>query len=127
MKEDSDDGSDYGSHFLGETMREGWQEMAALCGKMTDTEEERMAGFLLWMVSNVCRMEPAQVVRLYCGLGDDCVRVGIDKIKMEAREVCSLADDYEIMKSELHDKRQEVGDFRGASEKVEENHCKVGR
>ena len=45
-KEDSDDGSDDRSHFLGETMREGWQEMAALCGKMTDAEEGHMVGFL---------------------------------------------------------------------------------
>ena len=28
---------------------------------------------------------------------------------MEAKKVCSLADDYEIMKSELDDKWQEVG------------------
>ena len=30
---------------------------------------------------------------------------------MEAREVCSLADDNKIMKSELDDNRQEVGDL----------------
>ena len=39
-------------------MREGWQEMAALCGKMTDTEKGCMVGFLLSVVSNVCSMEP---------------------------------------------------------------------
>ena len=37
-KKESDEGSDDGSRFLGETIREGWQEMAALCGKMIDTE-----------------------------------------------------------------------------------------
>ena len=68
-KEDSDDESDYGSCFLRETMREGWQGMAALCGKMTDAEEGRVVGFPLSVVSNVCRMEPIQVVRLCCGLG----------------------------------------------------------
>ena len=78
---------------------------------MTDAEEGRMVGFLLSVVSNVCRMELTKVVRLCCGLGDDCVAVGMDKIEMQAREVCSLADDYEIMKSELNDKRQEVGDL----------------
>ena len=109
-KEDSDDVSDDGSRCLVETMREGWQEMATLYGKMIDAEEGRMVGFLLLVVSNVCRMEPTQVVRLCCGLGDDCVAVGMDKIETEAREVCSLADDYEIMKSELDEKRQEVGD-----------------
>ena len=56
-------------------------------------------------------MEPTQVVRLCCGLGDDGAVVGIDQVEMEAREVCSLADDYDIMKSELDDKRQEVGDL----------------
>ena len=110
-KEDSDDESDNGSRFLGETMREGWQEMAALCGKMTDDEEGCTVGFLLSMVSNICRMEPTQVVRLCCGLGDDSVAVGMVKIEMEVREVCSLADDDDIMKSELDDKRQEVGDL----------------
>ena len=45
-KEDSDNGSDDRSRFLGETMREGWQEMAAFCGKMTDAEEGRMVGVL---------------------------------------------------------------------------------
>ena len=43
-------------------MREGRQEMAALCGKMTDAEEGHMVGFLLSVVSNVCRMELTQVV-----------------------------------------------------------------
>ena len=62
-KEDSDNGSDDGSRFLWETMREGWQEMAALCGKITDAEEGRIVGFLLSVVSNVCRIEPTQVVR----------------------------------------------------------------
>ena len=57
-KEDSEDGSDDESRFLGETMRAGWQEMAALCEKMIDAEEGRMVGFLLSVVSNVCRMEP---------------------------------------------------------------------
>ena len=110
-KEDSDDRSDDGSRFLGETMTEGWQEMAALCGKMTDAEEGRIVGFLLSVVSNACRMEPTQVVRLCCGLGDDCVALGMDKIEMEAREVCSFADSHAIMKSELDNKRQEVGDL----------------
>ena len=32
-------------------------------------------------------------------------------MEMEASEVCSLADDYDIMKSERDDKRQEVGDL----------------
>ena len=99
------------SRFLGETTREGWQEMAALCRKMMDAEEGYTVGFLLSVVSNVCRMEPTQVVWLCSWLGDDYVAVGMDKIEMEAREVCSLADDYEIMKSELDDKRQEVGDL----------------
>ena len=110
-KEDSDDGSDDGSRVLGETMREGWKEMAVLCGKMTDAEEGRMVGFLPSVVSNVYRMEPTKVVQLCCGLGDDCVAMGMDKVEMEARAVCSLADDYDIMKSELDDKRQEVGDL----------------
>ena len=110
-RQGSDSGSDDESRVLGETMREGWQEMVALCGKMTDDEEGRMVGFLLSVVSNVCRMEPTQVVRLCCGLGDDCVAVGMDMIEMEAREVCSLADDYDIMKSELDIKRQEAGDL----------------
>ena len=57
-KEDSDGGSDDGSPCLEETMKEGWQEMATLCGKMTDAEEGRMVGFLLSVVSNVCTMEP---------------------------------------------------------------------
>ena len=110
-KESSDDGRDDGLRFLGKTMREGWQEMVPLCGKMTDAEEGRMVRFLLSVVSNVCRMEPTQVVRLCCGLGDDCVAVGMDRIVMEAREVCSLANHYEIMKRELNDKRQESGDL----------------
>ena len=59
-----------------------------------------MVGFLLSVVSNVCRMGPTQVVSLCCGLGDDFVVLGMDKIEMEAREVCSLAHDYEIMKSD---------------------------
>ena len=46
-----------------------------------------------------------------CGLGNDCVVMGMNKIEIEAREVCSLADDYDIMKSELDDKWQEVGDL----------------
>ena len=108
-KQDSDDGSDDESRFLGETMREGWQEMAVLCGNMTDADEGRMVRFLLLVVSNVCKMEPTQVVRLCYGLGDDCVAVGMDKIEMEAREVCSFANSHDIMKSELDDKRQEVG------------------
>ena len=37
-KEDSDNGNKDRSRFLGETMREGWQEMATLCGKMSDAE-----------------------------------------------------------------------------------------
>ena len=32
--------------------------MATLCGKMTDAEEGCIVGFLLSVVSNVCRMEP---------------------------------------------------------------------
>ena len=111
-KEDIDDGSDDESRFWGQTMREGWQEMATLYGKMTDAEEGRMVGFLLSVVLNVCRMQPTQVVRLCCGLGDNCVAVGMDKIEIEARELYSLADDYEIMKSELDDKRQEMGDLQ---------------
>ena len=121
-KEDTDDRSDDGSCFLVETMREGWQEMAVLCGEMTDAEEGCMVVFLLSMVSNVCRMEPTKVVRLCCGLGDDCIVVGMDKIEMEAREVCSLADDYDIMKTELDDKRQEVEDLE---EEVKELKKKV--
>ena len=98
--------------------------MAALCGKMTDDEEGRMVRFFLSVVSNVCRMEPTQVVRLCCGLGDDSVAVGIDKIEMEAREVCSVADYYNIMKSELDDKRQEMGDLE---EEVKEVKKTVGK
>ena len=105
-------------------MREGWQEMATLWGKMTDAEEGRMVGFLLSVVSNVCRMELTKVVRLCCGLGDDCVAVGMDKIEMQAREVCLLADDYEIIKSELDNKRQKVGDLE---EDVKELRKTVGR
>ena len=85
--------------------------MVAWYGKMTDAEEGHMVGFLLSVVSNVCRMEPTQGVWLCCELGDDCVAVVTDKIEMEAREVCSLGDDYEIIKSEPDDKRQEVGDW----------------
>ena len=59
--------------------------MAALCGKMNDAEERRMVGFLLSVMSNVCRMEPNEVVRLCCRLGDDCAAVGMDKIEMEAK------------------------------------------
>ena len=92
-------------------MREGWQEIGALCGKMTDPEEGHMVGSLLSVLSNVCRMEPTQVVHLCCGLGDDCVVVVIDKIEMEPREVCSLPDDYKIMKEELNNKRQDVEDL----------------
>ena len=110
-KRDSDVGSDNGSRFLGETIREGWQEIPTLCGKMTEAEEGRMVGFLLSGVLNFCRMEPTQIVRLCCGLGNDCVAVGMDKIEIEAREVCSLAIDYEIMKSELDNKRQQVGNL----------------
>ena len=62
-KEDSDAGSYDGSRVWKYTMREGWQEMAELCGKITDAEEGNMFGFLLSVVSNVCRMEPTQVVR----------------------------------------------------------------
>ena len=51
-------------------MREGWQEMAELCGKITDAEEGRMFGFLLSVASNFGRMEPMQVVRLCCELGE---------------------------------------------------------
>ena len=83
-----------------------------------------MVGFLLSVVSNVCRMEPIQVVRLCCGLVDDCVAVGMDKIEMEAREVCSFADSHDVMKSELDDKRQEVGDLE---EDVKELRKTVGR
>ena len=86
-------------------MREGWQEMAAMCGKMTDAEAECMVGFQISVVSNICRMEPTQVVRLCYGLGDNWVAAVMDTIEMEAREVCSLADDYDVMKSELDDKR----------------------
>ena len=50
-------------------------------------------------------MEPTQVVRLCWGLGDDCATVGMDKIEMEVREVCSLANNYNVMKSELDVKR----------------------
>ena len=110
-KQDSDDGSDDGSRCLGETVREGWQEMAALCGNMTDAEDGRMVGFLLLVVSNICRIEPTQVFCLCCGLGNDCVAGGVDKIEMEAREVYSLADNSYIIKSELDDKQQEVGDL----------------
>ena len=122
-KEDGDDESDDGSHFLGETMTERWHEMRALCAKMTDAEERHMVGFLLSVVSNVCRMEPTQVIQWCYGLKDDCAAVEMDKIEVEAREVCSLADNYKIMKSELFDKRQEVGnleeDVKGLRKKVE--------
>ena len=57
-KEDSDNGNDDGSRFWWETMREGWQEMAAWYGNVTDAEEGRMVGFLLSVVSKICRMEP---------------------------------------------------------------------
>ena len=57
-KEDTDGESHDGSRFLGDRMREGWQEMAALCRKMTDTEEVRMSRFLLSVVLNIGRMEP---------------------------------------------------------------------
>ena len=50
-------------------------------------------------------MEPTLVVWLCCGLGDDCAVVGMDKVEIEAREVYSLADDYDIMKSKLDDKK----------------------
>ena len=73
-KDDSDDESDDGSNFWGETMRERWQEMAELCGKMTDDEEGRMVGFLLSVVSNVFRMEPTQLVRVCYGLGVTVLR-----------------------------------------------------
>ena len=124
-REDSDGGSDDVSRFLRETTREGWQEMAALCRKMTDAEEGYMAGFLLSVVSNVCRMEPTQVVRLCSWLGDNCVAVGMDKIEMEAREVCSLADNYDIMKSELDDKRQEVEDLEEDVKELKETVMKL--
>ena len=123
-KEDNDGGSDNKLRFLIDTMREGLQEMVALCGEITDAEEGGMVGFLLPVVSNFCRMEPTQVVHSCCGLGDDCVAVGKHTIEMEAREVCSLPDDYEIMKSELDNKRQEVGDLE---EDVQELKQTIGR
>ena len=70
-----------------------------------------MVGFLLLVVSNVCRMELTQVVWLSCGLGEDCVVVGMDKIEGEAMDVCSLSDEYNNVKRELDIKRQEVGDL----------------
>ena len=68
-------------------MREEWQEMAALGREMTEAEEGCMGGFLLSVVANLCRMEPAQVVWLCCALWDDCVAVGMDRIETKAREV----------------------------------------
>ena len=55
---------------------------------------------------------------------DDCIAIGMDKIKMEAREVCLLTDDYEIMKSELDDKRQEVGDLEEDVKKLKKTIAK---
>ena len=78
--------------------------MGALCCEMTDTKEGHLVRFLESVVSNVYTMEPTQVVRLCCGLGDYCVAVGMDMIEMAAREICSLADDYDIIKNELDDK-----------------------
>ena len=62
---------------------------------------------------------------MYCELGYDCVAVGMDKIEMEAREVCSLADNYDIMKSELDDKRQEVEDLEEDVKELKETVMKL--
>ena len=48
----------------------------------------------------------------------------MDKFETEAREVCSLSDDYEIMRRELDDKRQEVGDLE---EDVKELNKTIGK
>ena len=49
----------------------------------------------------------------------------MDEIEIEARELCSLADNYNIMKSELHDKRQEVGDLEEDMTKLKKTIAKV--
>ena len=99
--------------------------MVALCGKMTDAEKGCMVGFLLLVVSNVCRIQPTQVVRLCCGLGDHCVAVGMDMIDMEVREGCSFANSHDIMKSELDDKRQEVGDLEEDVKELKKSTAKL--
>ena len=81
-KEGSEECNDNRSCFLGNTIREGWQEIEALCSKIADAEEGRMCGFILSSVSNVCRAKPTQVVRLCCGIQEDYVAVVIHKIDM---------------------------------------------
>ena len=81
-KEGSGESSEDGLHLLVETMMEGWQELAASFGKMTDDKEGCMVVFLLSMVSNNYRMEPTQVVWLGYGLSNDCVAVRLDKIEI---------------------------------------------
>ena len=43
--------------------------MVEVCDKITDIELGYTIGFLLLVVSNVCRMEPTQVVWLCSGQG----------------------------------------------------------
>ena len=56
--ERTDNGSHEELRFCGETMMEVWQEMAALYVEMIHVYEGCMVGFLLSVVSNICRMEP---------------------------------------------------------------------
>ena len=83
-----------------------------------------MVGFLLSVVSNIYRMEPTQILHSCCGLGEDCVTVGMEKIERQAMDVCSFADKYDLAKSELDDKRQEVGDLE---EEVKELKKTIGK
>lgn len=86
-----------------------------------------MVGFLLLVVSNMCRIEPTQIVCLCCGLGKNIVTIGMDTIEQEAMHVHSLADNYNIVKIELVDKwhdgwnlEGEVGELKGTVGKLEE-------
>ena len=55
--------------------------MAVFFEEITDAEEGRLVGFLVMVVLNVCRMEPTQVVQLCCGLGDECIAIGMNVLR----------------------------------------------
>ena len=82
--------------------------MADWCGKITNSEDGCMVGFLLSVMFNICSLEPTQMIQVCCWLGEDCVAAGMDNFDREAIDICSFADEYYIAKNELDDKRQEV-------------------
>ena len=82
---------------------EGWQKMAELYGNISNTGERCMVHFPLSIVHTSYRMMPTQVICLCCRLDDYCVVVGIYHSTKQVIEACSLADDYNIVNSELED------------------------